>query len=103
MSFECQKYQQLKQGQPRSYIYICTHWQRSIIHKVPKVKKPKAGWCPAHEGRLLPANRPDRRSLTLVNWAIFLLIFRCRSWVYSIAMPGWKVTLLDAEDELNFP
>lgn len=40
--------------------------------------------------------------LTFVSCAIFLLIFRCRSWVYSMAMPGWK-DMLDAEDELNFP
>lgn len=41
-------------------------------------------------------------SLTFVSCAIFLLIFRCRSWVYSMEMPDWK-DMLDAEDEVYFP
>lgn len=58
-----------------------------------------------HTGRLAAHARMwlQPAGLTFVSWAIFLLIFRCRSWVYSIAMPGWKVTVLVAEDELNFP
>lgn len=40
--------------------------------------------------------------LTLVSCAIFLLILRCRSWVYSMATPDWKEAV-DDEDGVNFP
>lgn len=45
---------------------------------------------------------PEFTVLTFVSCAIFLLIFRCRSCVYSMAMPDWKGTLV-AEGEVNFP
>lgn len=52
-----------------------------------------------------------QREGTLVSCAIFLLILRCRSWVYSMAMPDWKEPLgaveeeeeVEEEDEVNFP